>query len=91
MNNAAQLLQTVHALVHSRCDRRALRALRYILSGYPLAGPLTDGWAELMTALENVRAFASGEVTPQQLRIVDECVRGIGRELAAGSETASVG
>ena len=79
MENEAQLLQAVQTLVDAWCDRRALRALRHILSGYPLASPLTDGWAELMTALKDVRAFARAEVTPEELRMVDECVRAIGR------------
>jgi hypothetical protein len=37
---------------------------------------LTDGWvADLITALQNVRAFAREEITPEELKSVDECMR----------------
>jgi hypothetical protein len=74
-----QLFQEVRGLVETWCDRRALRALRHILHGYPVASPLTDGLAELMIALKNVRAFAAEEITAEKLSTIDECVRVIGR------------
>ena len=74
MNNE-QLFQTIRALIEAWCDRRALNALRCILNGDPLSNHLTDGWADLMTALQNVRAFARQEITPEELAAVDECVR----------------
>ena len=76
-----ELFQTLQTLVEAWCDRRALQALRYILRGYPLASPLTDGWAELMTALMDVRAFARDEVTPEELLSVDKCIRVVEREV----------
>lgn len=74
-----ELFQTLQKLVEGWCDRRALQALRCILRGYPLSSRLTDGWAELMTALKDVRAFAREEITPEELQSVDECVRVIER------------
>jgi len=74
-----ELFQTLQKLVDSRCERRALQALRYILQAYPLVNPLTDGWADLMTALQNVRAFAREQITHEELKSVDECIRMIDR------------
>ena len=73
--NEQELFRTLQRLVEAWCDRRALQALRCILRGYPLANRLTDGWAELMTALKDVRSFARQEITPEEARLIDECVR----------------
>jgi len=77
--NDQELFQTLQKLVDAWCERRTLQALRYILNGYPLTNPLTDGWADLMTALQDVRAFAREEITPEELKSVDECIRVIDR------------
>jgi putative oxidoreductase len=76
MNNQ-ELFQTVQNLVDAWCERRALQALRCILRDYPLVSPLTDGWGELMTALKDVRAFAREQITPEELKSVNECIRAI--------------
>lgn len=73
--NDQELFQTLHNLVDAWCERRALQALRCILRAYPLVNPLTDGWADLMTALQDVRAFARKQITPEELKAVDECIR----------------
>ena len=70
-----RLFQEIRRLVEAWCDRRALVALRCILNGYPLVNRLTDGWADLMIALQNVGAFACGELTEEELAMVNECVR----------------
>ena len=62
-------------LVEAWCDRRCFRALRSALAGWPLANPLTDGWASFMDALKNVRAFARAELTDDELNAVDDLVR----------------
>jgi len=77
--NDPELFQTLQKLVDTWCERRALQALRHILKGYPLTSPLTDSWADLMTALQDVRAFAREEITPEELKSVDECIREIER------------
>ena len=69
------LFATLQRLVEAWCDRRCLRALRAILRGYPLTSPLTDGWAELLTALQDVRAFARSELTEAERTTVDDCIR----------------
>ena len=69
-----ELQQNVEELVDAWCDRRSLRALREILAGYPLTSPLTDGWAELLGALEGVRALARDELTDEEAQRVDEII-----------------
>jgi hypothetical protein len=71
-------------LVEAWCDRRALIALRCVLRGYPVTSPLTDGWAELMIALKDVRAFAREEITPEELTTIDECVRAVEQVMYRG-------
>jgi hypothetical protein len=36
---------------------------------------LTDSWASLIGALEDVRAFARNEITPEELQRVEEIIR----------------
>jgi hypothetical protein len=77
--NVQELSQTLQELVERWCDRRSLQALRFILRGFPLSNYLTDDWAELMTALKDVRAFARKELTPDEPKSVDDCIRAIER------------
>lgn len=77
---AGDLERQVGELVEAWCDRRCLGALREILSGYPVTSPLTDSWAELLTALEGVRAFARDELTPQERDRVEHLI-GLASEL----------
>jgi hypothetical protein len=37
--------------------------------------PLTDRWASLIVALEDVRAFARNEITHEELQQVEEIIR----------------
>jgi hypothetical protein len=78
MNDQEQLFQTLQKLIEGWRDRRALR---HTLRGYPLSNSLTDGWSDLTTALKDVRAFAREEVAPEELELVDECVRVIERRV----------
>ena len=64
----------VEALLNLWCERRSLRALRWALQGWPLSAGLTDEWASLLLALQNVRVFAREELTATELRSVDELV-----------------
>jgi len=72
-----QLFMTLRFLVEAWCDRRCLTALRHILRAYPMPSPLTDSWGELLTALEDVRAFARAELTEAELLTLDECIRAV--------------
>ena len=75
MKDNAELFRTLDGLVAGWCDRRCLKALRAMLPGYPLTSPLTDGWGALLTALQDVRASAGKEMTDEERRTVDECIR----------------
>lgn len=72
-----QLFTTLRRLVEAWCDRRCLTALRLVLRGYPLTSPFTDGWGELLIALQDVRALARNEITEGELASVDDCVRAV--------------
>ena len=71
---APNIIQEVEALVAAWCDRRALRALRAILSGWPLTNGLTDDWGDLLTALERARAFARDDLSEQEMRTVEKVI-----------------
>jgi hypothetical protein len=73
--NTDNLFATLQRLVEGWCDRRCLRALRAILRGYPLTSALSDGWGDLLTALQDVRAFARSELTDAERTTVDDCIR----------------
>jgi hypothetical protein len=73
----ADLFNAVQTLVEDWCDRRCLKALSWILRGYPLTSPLGDGWGDLLVALQNVRAFAQSELTDAERAAVDECIRAV--------------
>ena len=71
------LLESVKALVDAWCDKRCLPALRFILQGYPLSSPLTDGWAELLKALEDVRVFAKDAITEEETETLNKLIGSI--------------
>jgi len=53
-------------LADAWCERRALRALHQFLPGYFALNGLTDGWAQLETALRDVLVFAKDELTEEE-------------------------
>ena len=74
-----QILEQVGQLVDAWCERRALKPLRHVLAGFPLSNGLTDDWAGLLTALQNVRAFCRDVVTNHELATLDRCCSAIER------------
>jgi hypothetical protein len=54
-----------------------LKALKAILRVYPPAPALTDEWSELLVGLQDVRAFAAEELTPEERRLLDDCIRAV--------------
>ena len=72
-----QLFGNIQRLVEAWCDRRCLRALSNILRGYPLVSPLGDGWGELLIALQDVRAFARDELTAEEFKVLEDCIRAV--------------
>ena len=81
--SSEQTVQSVRALIEEWCNRRCLKALHHILDGYLALNGLTDGWGQLRLALENVRAFARHELTPEELEKVDDLIRDLDRMLRA--------
>ena len=70
-----ELFANLRTLVEAWCDRRCFNALRRILPAYPMpANALTDNWAELAIALEEVRAFARTEITDSELQAINESI-----------------
>jgi len=75
--SAREVLQRVDSLCNGWCEQRCLSALRHLLRAWPITSPLTDGWGELGIALQNIRAFARNEITPQELEEVEQLVRDV--------------
>ena len=68
------VIAAVERLIDRWCERRALRALRYVLPGWTAWNGLTDGTALLMDGLEKVRALARDELTDEESEIIDAAV-----------------
>jgi hypothetical protein len=77
IENNEQLFASIQKLVEAWCDRHCLGALRSILLAYPLSSPFTDGWGELLIALQNVRALARHEVTAEEFKVLEDCIRAV--------------
>ncbi len=73
----AKIIEEVERLVDGWCERRSLRALRAILSVWPLTSGLTDDWGNLLDALEKVRAFARDELTENEARVVEDLIHDV--------------
>jgi hypothetical protein len=81
VNSNEEFFGVLRALIEKWCDRRCLKALYRILGGYLGFNGLTDSWGDLRTALQDVRAFARNELTPDELKDVDDLIRAVDRAL----------
>ena len=81
MDSNHEFFAALRALIEKWCDRRCLKALYRILGAYLSFNGLTDSWGELRAALQDVRAFARTELTPDELREVDDLIRAADRVL----------
>jgi hypothetical protein len=61
------VFNVIDRLVDSWCERRCLKALRYILIAWPLTSGLTDDVADLLEALKKVRLMAKDELIKDEL------------------------
>lgn len=75
INSTLELFECIDKLVRSWCDRYCLKALRHILSGYPLVSGLTDEYGQLLDALKSVRALARNEITDEEADTVEELIK----------------
>jgi hypothetical protein len=74
---AAKVIEDVEKLVGAWCDRRSLRALREILSAWPLTSGLTDDWGSFLAALERVRAFARDDLSEDERVAVEDLIHDV--------------
>ena len=67
-------VRAINQLVDAWCERRELRALREILSGWPLSSGLTDDYAQLLEALHSLRGVARDALTPTELDVIERLI-----------------
>jgi hypothetical protein len=79
------LPDALYGLFRAWCDRRAIRALRAVLAGWPSNFLLTDDWLELQVALKNTIAFAREELLPKEVEMVADMIAAIDRAIDARS------
>jgi hypothetical protein len=77
MRSATKVGAEIEKLIGAWCDRRALRALREILAGWPLTSGLTDDWGNLLAALERVRAFARDDLREDERVAIDDLIHDV--------------
>lgn len=53
-------MEVVGRVIDAWCGRRELKPLSVLLPGYLAFTDLTDGWAHLLEALDDVRMYYSG-------------------------------
>jgi hypothetical protein len=78
------LFQLLDRLADSLCERSALKPLRYLLSGYPLSSPHTDGWFALLEALKDIKGLGRDDTTPAEQAFVREALQLLYTRLDAG-------
>jgi len=78
VHSGLEVVRRIERLVDAWCERRCLRALRAVLQSWPLSSGLTDEWAQLLDALEKVRAFARAELTDAELLQLDALIHDVG-------------
>jgi hypothetical protein len=44
------------------------------LKGFPLSSPLTDGWYELLSAMQDVRSFAKEELADDESILLNKLI-----------------
>jgi hypothetical protein len=64
------LVETMDRLIDGWCAKRNLEALRLVLPAYPLVNGLTDEWAELNTALRQVRISCREQLDPEEMDVL---------------------
>ena len=64
-------------LLDAWSERRCYRALRWILPSWPGTLAHSDQWGELRRSLQEVLAFARGELTPGEEQEVSDLVAAV--------------
>lgn len=71
IKNNEDFYQAIEGLINAWCDRRNLKALRFILNSWPFVSGLTDEWEALSESLKSIRSFCKKEITEDELDIVN--------------------
>jgi hypothetical protein len=71
-----EYLAALKSLIYRWCDERKLDALSRLLPGYLAFNGLTDGWAELLSALKMTRALGHEAFSVEDWEFLQELVRG---------------
>jgi len=69
------LFQLLDRLADSLCERRAFRPLRFLLQGYPLHSPLSDGWFDLLNALKDIKGLCHNDTTTEEQAWLREAIQ----------------
>ena len=77
----ATFAQAMDRLIDGWCESRNLRALRLVLPVYPFASGLTDDWANLHTALKQVRISCRDALKPKEMDSIVALIHEVERAL----------
>ena len=75
MRDNAEFFASMKGLIDGWCDRRALAPLARLLPAYLAFNGLTDGWGDLLDALEGVRASCREGLPETDIAIVGDLIR----------------
>jgi hypothetical protein len=90
MSDIARLFQILDDLIDRWCERRTLRPLQVLLTGYPPAPIHTDQWAALHTTIRNLKGLTPDTLVPEERAAVAEAHALIYRLLEASRAGADV-
>jgi hypothetical protein len=71
----AEFFAALKQLIDSWCDRRALKPLAKVLGPYLAFNGLTDGWGELLNALNSIRTSCPHDLSKSQTEVLGELIR----------------
>ena len=71
-NNGDEFISRLSNLINAWCDQRNLPALAHVLPSYVDFNGLTDGWADLRSALKSAR---SSELDASDMIVLDDLIR----------------
>jgi hypothetical protein len=64
-----EFFRDLHSLIEAWCDRRCLHALATLLPAYTSFNGLTDGWGELLAAMQAL-ALSKNDLHPDEWETV---------------------
>ena len=76
-----EFMGAVKALIDQWCSERRIVLLAIILPKYLAFNGLTDGWAELRSALHSLRGQGPDSFTPSEWLVIADLIRGADKAL----------